>query len=61
VLGLGSETRMNTPSQSQGTWTWRSPPGALTHALSSALATLAEVTDRLVPAAGQIKEEHFSA
>jgi 4-alpha-glucanotransferase len=52
---------MNTPSQSQGNWAWRYPPGALTHALSSALATLAEVTDRLVPPAGQIKEEHFSA
>ncbi len=46
VLGLGSEARMNVPSRSDGNWTWRYEPGALTGELASRLATLAEVTDR---------------
>ena len=62
VLGLGSEARMNTPSQSQGNWTWRYQPGSLAPSLAQALAALAEVADRVpAPPAGQKKQEQFSA
>lgn len=46
VLGLGSEARMNIPSQAQGNWRWRYQPGSLTEEISGRLALLAEVTDR---------------
>ena len=46
VLGLGSEARMNVPSQIVGNWSWRLRPGALTPELAAKLATLVEVTDR---------------
>jgi 4-alpha-glucanotransferase len=46
VLGLGSEARMNVPSQRTGSWSWRLRPGALTPELAAKLATLVEVTDR---------------
>jgi 4-alpha-glucanotransferase len=46
VLGLGSEARMNVPSQTLGSWSWRMRAGALTAALAAKLATLVEVTDR---------------
>jgi len=46
VLGLGSEARMNVPSQKVGSWTWRLRPGALTPELAAKLAALVEVTDR---------------
>jgi 4-alpha-glucanotransferase len=46
VLGLGSEGRMNVPSFSDGNWSWRYLPGALTAELAQKLAALAEVTDR---------------
>jgi 4-alpha-glucanotransferase len=46
VLGLGSEGRMNVPSFSDGNWSWRYLPGALTPELAQKLAALAEVTDR---------------
>jgi 4-alpha-glucanotransferase len=46
VLGLGSEARMNTPSQSDGNWGWRFPGNALTSALAEKLAALSLVTDR---------------
>ncbi len=61
VLGLGSEARMNTPSQSEGNWTWRYQPGVLTTGLAEALAALAEVTDRVPVASAAIKQEPFSA
>jgi 4-alpha-glucanotransferase len=47
VLGLGSEARMNTPSQEQGNWKWRFRPEMLTAELATKLAHLAEVTERL--------------
>lgn len=50
VLGLGSDCRMNTPSRSDGNWTWRMQPGALTPELATKLADLMQVTDRDVPA-----------
>jgi 4-alpha-glucanotransferase len=47
VLGLGSEARMNTPSQNAGNWRWRCRSEMLSEDLASKLALLAEVTDRL--------------
>src|SRR6201997_4414667 len=47
VLGLGSEARMNTPSQNDGNWKWRLQPGMLTRQLAEKLAHLAELSDRL--------------
>jgi 4-alpha-glucanotransferase len=47
VLGLGSEARMNTPSLDGGNWRWRLAPAEFTAELTSKLANLAEVTDRL--------------
>ena len=46
VLGLGSEARMNVPSQSSGNWSWRLRSGALTPELAARLAALVDVTDR---------------
>ncbi len=46
VLGLGSEARMNIPSEADGSWTWRLEPGSLTPELAAKLADLVEVTDR---------------
>ena len=45
-LGLGSDARMNTPSQSDGNWGWRFKKGALTNTLAEKLATLSIVCDR---------------
>src|SRR5205814_6898261 len=63
ALGLDSAARMNTPSRSQGNWTWRYQPGALNAQLAHALAALAEVTDRTPPppTPDQRKGEPFSA
>lgn len=46
VLGLNSDSRMNTPSRSNGNWRWRYQPGALTPDLAEKLATLSVVSDR---------------
>lgn len=46
LLGLGSEARMNVPSESDGSWSWRLQPGSLTPELAAKLAQLVEVTDR---------------
>ncbi|HWX55773.1 MAG TPA: 4-alpha-glucanotransferase [Verrucomicrobiae bacterium] len=46
VLGLGSEARMNTPSQSNGNWGWRFPAGSLSDVLAEKLAALSTVCDR---------------
>ena len=46
VLGLDSTGRMNVPSQTTGSWSWRLRPGALTPELAAKLANLVEVTDR---------------
>lgn len=51
VLGLGSEARMNTPSQHAGNWRWRLHGEMLTESIAAKLALLAEVTDRLPEAA----------
>ncbi len=46
VLGLGSEARMNVPSQTDGNWSWRLPATALTADLGKKLALLVELSDR---------------
>ena len=46
VLGLGSDARMNVPSQTVGNWSWRLKSDALTAPLAGKLAALVEVTDR---------------
>ncbi len=46
VLGLDSSARMNVPSETDGSWTWRLEPGSLTSALAAKLALLVEITDR---------------
>ena len=47
VLGLGSESRMNTPSLSDGNWGWQFEPGALKSHLAEKLASLCVVCDRV--------------
>ncbi len=42
LLCLGSDARMNTPSVSEGNWTWRLPEGALSKVLSERLIELNE-------------------
>jgi 4-alpha-glucanotransferase len=51
VLGLGAEGRMNVPSKPDGNWAWRLRKGDLKPELAAKLATLAEVSDRMPPAA----------
>jgi 4-alpha-glucanotransferase len=46
LLGLGSESRMNTPGRATGNWSWRLPSGALTPALSERLAILTRTYGR---------------
>jgi 4-alpha-glucanotransferase len=46
VLGLGSEARMNVPSQLEGNWSWRLHETSLTAELARKLAVLTELTDR---------------
>jgi len=46
VLGLDSDARMNVPSQTVGSWSWRLCRGALTPELANKLALLVEITDR---------------
>ena len=61
VLGLGSEARMNIPSQPEGNWTWRVAPGSLTSEVSGRLAHLVEVTDREPKAIANGAAEEFVA
>jgi 4-alpha-glucanotransferase len=61
IIGLGSEARMNTPSQPGGNWRWRLKPGRLTPDLASKLALLAEVTDRMPAPVPDPPEQDFAA
>jgi 4-alpha-glucanotransferase len=65
TLGLGSEARMNIPSQPSGNWGWRFSAGALTRELEERLAALATVCDRVPSFAGQQSQtemrEEFAA
>ncbi len=46
VLGLGAESRMNTPGASEGNWRWRVPPDALQPEIAYRLAELTWLYDR---------------
>jgi len=48
ILGLSSESRMNTPAQLQGNWCWRYLPGALQPELGTRLAELTYIYGRNV-------------
>lgn len=48
ILGLDSDARMNTPSRSDGNWTWRYQPGLLTEDLAARLRLMTEVSDRVL-------------
>jgi len=61
VLGLGSEARMNTPSQDGGNWKWRLAPEQFTAELIAKLASLADVTDRLPQRFPVPPDENFAA
>jgi 4-alpha-glucanotransferase len=61
VLGLGSESRMNTPSKDQGNWKWRFSPGQFNGALAGKLARLVEVTDRMPREISLRASEDFAA
>jgi len=55
VLGLDSNSRMNTPSRSDGNWAWRYEPTTLKPAWAEKLAAITTVSDRtpLISATGQ--------
>jgi 4-alpha-glucanotransferase len=57
-LGLSSEARMNTPSQSDGSWGWRFKKNALTAALADKLAALSIVCDRKPLPLGANQQSH---
>jgi 4-alpha-glucanotransferase len=57
VLSLGSEARMNIPSQLEGNWGWRFGEGALRAELAQELAALSEVCDR-VPESAADQQSH---
>ena len=61
VLGLGSEARMNTPSQSGGNWQWRFSSEQFTPELAAKLAHLAELTDRLPQPVPVRADQNFAA
>jgi len=61
VIGLGSEARMNMPSEPGGNWRWRLKPGLLNEEIAAKLALLAEVSDRLPQALSVPPAEDFVA
>jgi 4-alpha-glucanotransferase len=61
VLGLGSEGRMNTPSQNSDNWRWRFDPQQLKSELAAKLAHLAELSDRLPKPFVALADERFAA
>jgi 4-alpha-glucanotransferase len=60
VLSLGSEARMNVPSQETGNWRWRFTADMLTPELAQKLAILTEVADRL-PQPLPVSQEDWAA
>lgn len=61
VLGLGSEARMNTPSLNGGNWRWRYQENQLNGEISSKLAQLVELSDRLPETAPVTAGDRFFA
>jgi 4-alpha-glucanotransferase len=61
ALGLGSDARMNIPSQAQGNWRWRFRQDLLRPELAEKLATLTEVSDRLPQAMPRVADEEWVA
>lgn len=57
VLGLDSDSRMNTPSRSDGNWGWRFQSGVLTRSVAEKLATLSEVSDRAPCVPAEARQE----
>ncbi len=49
VLGLGSEARMNVPSEAAGNWSWRAPQDAWRPELAERLSRMAALTGRSSP------------
>ena len=47
LLGLGSESRMNTPGTARGNWTWQAPAGAFDADLAARFHALVTEADRL--------------
>ncbi len=47
LLGLGSESRMNTPGTAEGNWSWRASAGAFDADLAARLRALVVSADRL--------------
>ncbi|MBL8111683.1 MAG: 4-alpha-glucanotransferase [Acidobacteria bacterium] len=46
LLGLGSESRLNTPGVARGNWSWRLEPWALSQEVAAEVAELSRVTGR---------------
>jgi 4-alpha-glucanotransferase len=46
LIGLGPESRLNTPGTVVGNWSWKLPPGALTPELARHFARLNTVFGR---------------
>jgi 4-alpha-glucanotransferase len=64
VLGLGTDCRMNVPSQSAGNWEWRFLPNSIAEEMTKKLAVLSEITDRncdLPEAMQERSREEFAA
>jgi 4-alpha-glucanotransferase len=47
LLGLGSESRMNTPGTAEGNWSWQAPAGVFDAALAAQVRGLVTAADRL--------------
>jgi len=61
ILGLGSETRMNTPRVYGGNWRWRFDESQLRSELAAKLAHLAQMTDRLPSPFSAPTDDAFAA
>jgi 4-alpha-glucanotransferase len=48
-LGLGAESRLNTPGTPVGNWQWRVSPAALSADLAASIRSLAELYGRFLP------------
>jgi 4-alpha-glucanotransferase len=57
ILHLGSEGRMNTPSEGSGNWVWRYTRDALKEEFAVGLAALMEMTDRDGYVAAEVEDE----